>query len=333
VRNSGLKVSLLIDIGIKVSPLDERQRNLDFRYSLSLTLRHMFKFLFILLTIGPGLQSSFAQQGFAPGDPQVKASDAIVAPDPTQEKLLKMRRVKKYYGELGADVRNYTYEEPGFVKHSGIMLGLWGNYLQRESWGGWGADGNLTFSNSNKYEGGLCEYDPLSDTTTCTPYETTKQTDIISKWNLWLYLSASDILRFKTGGGYRYLSNSVPEPGFYLRTGAWIYLPLGMEILLNSNNIYKWEFELTYDHIVAGGIKSNLSNVSSSFDDVYMTQTGYGINTNLQMRYKNRYLFSFYYETWNLNLSDVVYAAPSAPFREPANKATSIGFRFGYDFY
>ena len=106
-----------------------------------------------------------------------------------------------------------------------------------------------------------------------------------------------------------------------------------MEILYTQNQSFKWKYELTYDHIVSGGIKSNLSNVSTSFNDVYMTQSGYGLNANVQLRYKNRYLISLFYETWSLNLSDVVYAAPGAPFSEPANQSRMLGLRFGYDFY
>lgn len=285
----------------------------------------MLKLLFVLLTIGLGVERSFAQSGFAPNEP-------VVAADPQAEKTIKAKRVKRTFLEIGGELRSYTYEEPGFVKHSGLMPGIWGNYVRKLNWGTVGVNSNFSFSNSNKYEGGLCETDGLGNTT-CTPYETNKQTDIISKTSGLFYFSASEVLSFNAGLGYRYLSNSVPEPGFYLRTGSWFYLPVGFDILYNSDPVFKWKYEATFDYIISGGIKSNLSNVASKYSDVFMPQTGYGLNTNIQLRYRNRYIFSFFYETWTMDISESVVAAPGEPFHEPANKATSLGLRFGYDFY
>ena len=314
-------------IGIKVSALEVGEVNLDFRYCVSLKSRHMFKTLFFFLTFGlvaefSFAQATFAQATFAPGEPGKMMEDSPA-------KITKPKKIKHTIFDVGADLRSYTYEEPGFVKHSGLMYGIWGNYVTRTDWGTFGVDSTYSFGKGIMYDGGLCD----TQTNTCSPYQTTNQTDIISKTNAVAYLPASEVLRFKAGLGYRYYSDSVAEPGFYLRTGTYLYIPLAAEIFLQDDNVYKWKFELGYDYVVSGGIKSNLSEVRSSFSDVVMSQTGYGLNMNVQLRYLGRYSGTFFYETWNLDVSDVVYASPSDPFREPANKSTAIGFKFGYDFY
>jgi hypothetical protein len=289
----------------------------------------MFRLFSAALTIGLVSCVSYAQATFAPGDPAKAVSQPVSEPVVYKPKV---RRIKKYFFDVGVDLRNYNYEEPGFVKHTGLMYGVWADFLTNTDWGMFGFDTAFDYGNALHYDGGICDIDLNTQVTTCSPYSTDNVHDLIAKTNVFAYLPASDILRFKVGLGYRYLSDSVAESGFYLRTGTWVYIPLAMEILDDSNSNFRFKYGIAYDYVVWGGIKSNLSEANSRFDDVYMSQTGYGIDLNAELRYQTRYVFGLFYQTWNLNISDEVISG-GAPFHEPANNSRTIGLKFGYDFY
>jgi hypothetical protein len=184
-----------------------------------------------------------------------------------------------------------------------------------------------------QYDGGRCEINPVTNQLeNCEPYSTTNQTDLISKTNAEVHMRVSNALNFKAGVGYRYLSNSVAEPGFYLRTGTWAYIPLTVEYRFDVSPQVKMKLDLGYDYIFYGGIASNLSEASSAYKDLYMDQRGYGFNAGIQIRYANVYSATAYYESWVLNKSEQVETGGET-FEEPENSSQSIGIRLGYDFY
>jgi hypothetical protein len=288
----------------------------------------MFRAFSFALTIGLVSSLALARGTFAPGDPlnDSEVQKPMMA-DPVSRKL---KKDPKYFFDAGLDLRDYAYEEPGFVKHSGFLYGVWASLIAKTDWGTFGFDSSVNYGNSLNYDGSICEIN--SGVMTCSPYSTSKQQDLITKSTGYVYLPVSEFFRFRTGAGFRYLSDSVPEAGFYLRTGVWFYIPAGIEITDDSNSNYRWKYSLTYNYVAAGGIKSNLSEVSSRYSDVYMPQTGYGTDFSVQLRYQIRYVIGAFYETWNLNISDEV-ATGGDVFHEPANQSRVIGLRFGFDFY
>ena len=234
---------------------------------------------------------------------------------------------KTYAFALGFDLRNYKYEEPGFVEHNGLMFGLYAQLEANFSNSGTGYFETSLHYGKLTYKGALCD----TGTGICSPYETSNQTDIISRTVGIYYLPMSGALSVGGGLGLRYLQDTVSEKGFYARIGTWGFLPIATKIDFPMAPNIRGLFELEYDYVFYGGIRSNLSQVSSSFEDVYMHQSGYGINLNFGAVIAGMLQTSLYYQTWNLNESDSVVSG-GLQFVEPKNNSTSIGVKLGYKF-
>ena len=123
------------------------------------------------------------------------------------------------------------------------------------------------------------------------------------------------------------------EPGFYHRTGTWLYLPLGIGFETQLQSSVKLSVEFEYDHILNGAIRSDLSNVSSQYEDIYLEQSGNGISFNLMLSHKNQYQYGFLYETWNLEKTNTASTSNLTGLYEPKNNSKSIALKFGYNFY
>ncbi len=228
---------------------------------------------------------------------------------------------------VGLDLRSYKYDEPGFVTHTGMLYGVWFEYITNSSIGLIGTKGTILYGGNLKYDGALC--DSLGN---CTPYSTEQQKDIIANANFDYFIKTNTNFTYKIGAGYRYLYDSVSETGFYQRTGAWIYLPIGVLIDANLQANMKLQFDLAYSFIVYGGIKSNLSEVSSQYSDIYLSQTGNGLNFSANLIMQKAYKVGLYYESWNLNESGFGTTG-GLTVVEPKNNSASYGVRFGYDFF
>ncbi len=233
---------------------------------------------------------------------------------------------------IGLDTRSYKYEEVDVVSHQGLLFGAWGLYVIKFN------PGDLIFNTSLiygqlTYDGSLCT--TASNVTTCTPTQVS-QTDIIHKSNvLWQFspLGRESGVNFKIGLGYRYLSDNYTDVGFYQRTGLWAYVPVGVGFKLPINSNYEVNSNLMYQHIIYGGINSKLSEVNSTADDIYLKQTGRGIEIEVGLTYQKKYHVSGYYESWSLDASETANSNVFGLLLEPANSAISYGLKLGYDFY
>ena len=244
-----------------------------------------------------------------------------------EEKVKLQKKLDAF--EIGVDLRSYLYSEPSIdVKHKGLMYGFWFDFAKSTSYGVFGLKSNVAYSSNLTYEGVLCD----QTFTTCSPFSSDTNADLIVKTNLDYQFTVTDFFTLKTGLGYRYLSDSNSQPGFYLRTGGWGYLPLSVQLNNEISSAMKIKIELEYDYIFYGGIKSNISEAISTFEDVYHNQTGYGLGVNASLRFKQKYSIGAFFETWNLNRSEVVTQG-AIDFIEPENTGQSIGLRFGYDLY
>ena len=224
---------------------------------------------------------------------------------------------------LGGDMRTYHYGEPGFVDHSGFMFGAWLEYIMPLSFGQLAAGGNILMG-ALKYEGALCDI-----SNNCTPYESTTR-EIISKVKAKLHWDISENFSLFGGVGYRYLQDKGEGIGFYTRTGAWAFVPIGVAASYEMSPKNKIIAEVQYDYIIFGGLRSNLSEASSAFTDIAHKQSGYGLSYNAGYEMDN-WLMSLYFESWNLNESDVVESSGFF-FVEPSNKSESFGTKVGFKF-
>lgn len=231
---------------------------------------------------------------------------------------------------LGFDLRQYKYEEPDFVTHQGLMYGATAQYLMVYQSGEVNLNtemlyGKLTYDGSIERSNGTVE--PISVT----------NTDFFSKSNaLWQWAPAGPGSPFvmKFGLGLRYLSDNYTDAGFYQRTGLWVYLPVGIGFRSSLSSATQMTFDLTYQHIVYGGINSKLSETGiAGLDDIYLKQTGHGLELEVGAVFNKVYHASAYYEGWYMDESETVNTTVKGPLHEPANSAISYGVKLGYDLF
>lgn len=226
---------------------------------------------------------------------------------------------------IGTEIRSYTYSEPGLVSHEGLLFGIWGEWLWTSGLGDGKIYGNL-FYGALTYNGQACN---LSGTV-CNPLTATTH-DLITKINTRLEYKLNPMFQLFGGGGYRYLYDKGEGSSFYTRTGQWVYIPLGAALNVDSSfgNLL---FELEYDYTFYGTVKSNLSEVSSTLNDITSNQRGgYGIVTTAGIKINESFNAYIVYESWNANDSDVMESGGQS-FIEPANNSQSYGIKLGYLF-
>lgn len=238
---------------------------------------------------------------------------------------------------LGFDLRTYKYEEIDFVTHQGLMFGATAQYLSVFQSGELNLNtqvlyGQLTYSGSISSTSGT--------TTTTTPTEVTN-VDFLNKTNAlwqWTPLGPGSPFALKIGLGFRYLSDNYTDSGFYKRTGLWGYIPVGVGLRTHLNSDMQMNFDLTYQQIIYGGIDSKLTETGvTGLQDVYLKQTGHGLELEAGIVYAKAYHISAYFEGWYLDESDTVDVPPNSlgidTVHEPANTAISYGIKLGYDLF
>lgn len=297
----------------------------------------MKNFFFAVLTVCLVFSASVkAQEIFIPTSSEFEKQNQKKEVKQQKEKVVKkteekIKQQKKLNSLLvGLDLRSYNYDEPDInVKHKGLMYGGWFDFSKSTSIGVFVLKSNFTYASNLTYEGILCDSQTF---TNCNPYTSNNSTELIVKTNAEYQYVVSDFFSLKAGLGYRYLSDSNSDPGFYLRTGGWGYIPLTVQFNNQISSNMNLKIELEYDYIFYGGIKSNISEADPSFEDVYHTQTGNGLNLNGWIRYNQKYSFGAFFETWTLNETEMLFQGSNG-FQEPANTGQAIGLRVGYDLY
>lgn len=229
--------------------------------------------------------------------------------------------------QFGVTLKNYEYSEPSIdVSHKGLLYGIWGEWLWGSAMGNGRTLADLVFGTLN-YHGGY--YDEFSN---FTPVEA-DTLDVITKIATRLeYPVAPGIAGFAGFGG-RYLYDMGNNPDnltiFYRRTGLWFFVPVGLNLNLDSS-VGKIFFDLQYDFIVYGKFESRLGDSLAGAPTISHTQTGYGLTLTSGLQ-NDDYSAAVFYETWNLNKSNGVQYGIST-FTEPQNSSTAIGLKLGYKF-
>lgn len=248
---------------------------------------------------------------------------APASPNTYPNKTRKVIRLKRQELAVGGELRSYKYSEPGFVTHEGFMYGAYADYLYRFTPSTSVAAGGSLIYGALNYDGGLCD-----EFGACVPYKATTN-DLISRFHARVHIYPIRNMSLQIGLGMRYLSDSGQGQGFYLRTGTWYYVPVAVGFSVPLENKNKLNFLAEYDVIVSGGIKSNLSEVSSAYSDVYMAQTGNGLVLKAGYDWA-QFKVSAFYEVWSLNESSPVDTG-GATFLEPKNESQSFGLQLGIE--
>ena len=220
---------------------------------------------------------------------------------------------------IGGEIRNYTYLEPEFVKHSGLLYGIWGEWFWASALGSGKLYGNFLYG-VLKYDGALCDVANV-----CEPH-TAPTTDMITKVGSRFEFDLNPSFQLFIGAGFRYLYDKGEGAGFYQRTGQWVHIPVGAAFNLPTT-AGKLMFELEYDQIIYGQIKSNLSEARSDLSDLTHNQSGYGLQMSAGYQITPEWRTYLTYEIWELNETDRIDT-----FYEPKNNSHSYGLRLGYLF-
>lgn len=281
----------------------------------------------------PNLQQTELVRESAPqvqAAPPVKKVNTGFAPVAERSAPLSRGRVVKSDGLiLGLSAGSYKYEEKDFVTHTGYMYGAWIQYITPFGVGALNLQSSLVYGQLT-YEGSNQSGPLVAD-----------QTDYIIKPKVRWQFSANQAKTFniRAGLGYRYLNDSYGDQasvGLYTRMGSWIFLPIGMSLQHPISPDVSLSFDLEYQHVLQGSIKSFLSELNSSNEDVVLNQTGSGLELNAGIVYNRVFHILAYYDSWNLNESGRIetnlFGSPTILY-EPANTAVQYGIKIGYDFF
>jgi hypothetical protein len=230
--------------------------------------------------------------------------------------------------DVGLQLSQITYKEPGIMKETGFMYGLFLSYDHRKEIMA-KFDGLLTFGQI-KYEGATWNGEPLT-------ISGIKDTMIELRAVLGPAEPFSDTLAVipYIGVGYRYLYDGANNtPGGYRRESNYFYLPIGIESPFPTGTGWTVGFSLEYDLFLQGKQVSYVSDADPGFNDVENKQSsGYGLRGSLRFikSGRNSIILEPFVKYWNISESSVslltLYGSPYMYVVEPANNSTEIGLR------
>ncbi len=223
--------------------------------------------------------------------------------------------------EIGPEVFNHKYKEPGLMEEEGILYGI---AMNATSHGEWMTSVQIEIATGKvDYDGATMGGDPL------------KINDIrdwlvdgrllIGPEYVWDGGYGSPYI----GLGYRWLwdaSSDRYEFG-YDRASNYLYLPLGGTVTWTLGDGWSLSPTAEYDFLLYGQQISQLSDVDPGFSDITNTQTsGHGWRVCLSLE-KNFGTWAMklqpFIRRWNIKQSDLdpTYEA----FVEPKNETTQVG--------
>lgn len=281
----------------------------------------------ILLTL-LGL-STFAR---AQGVSQIVDSESLA--DQRQEQRLRL--------SLGSV--NYRYEEPGYMKISGRMSQIAGDYrfnLRPTTPMFIAVETSFTFSGSNTYDGGLQNL----DTGKITPKSEGSRDYIVETrgiYNITALNGYAQGLDTFGGIGIWALYNKIAGEGSYGRQATYLYLPLGTTYNVRLNRVL---LSLTgeYDLYLTGQTTSQMTDVGGSNDIVHQQNSGSGWRAKFGGEYRFNgwtLLAGVYHQIWNIGQSEYTSVnikksngtSSQGVIVEPKNNTSMTGITLGARF-
>lgn len=217
-----------------------------------------------------------------------------------------------YMLEAGVEVDSVTYEEPGYMKESGLLYGIRGTaifnvddiqLLFHASW----VMGQLT------YDGAYMDGTPVSLDTPNDIYNLRFE----SSWDFGIDSWKSTRLATFYGIAYRLLVDDLPGDGGYRREQSYWYAPVGLELeyVFETGSVLGTRIE--YDWFISGHNESG----GSIFDQ----DSGYGIRPAMyvtpMLETEWTYNIEVFYQYWNIDKSTV----SDDGYVEPENTSKMFG--------
>ena len=248
---------------------------------------------------------------------------------------------KVYPVKAGATLQYYRYVEPALISHTGFFIGAWVDFDYEVPIFSGKVQADLLSGQLN-YDGAICDISTTPNT--CRSYKA-KTNDLIFKVAHRLAFQVTDQFDIFAGLGYRYLYDKGDGPGFYARTGQYIYAPVGFTVkhqLSDDRGLLNLDFE--YATFLSGVMESQLSNVNRSYSDVKHKQNkgsvvriSLGFAQTKQPDDLRPWFYSAYFEQWSIAKSDEVEllingVRSGKSIIEPENFSESIGIKVGFGY-
>jgi len=138
------------------------------------------------------------------------------------------------------------------------------------------------------------------------------------------------------GLGYRYLLNasglkqsSTGHSG-YDRESRYMYVPIGLNYEIKSNNESYWEFRAEYLYFLYGQQTSKISQVSANYNDITNDQEdGSGLKLRAKFHFNSLTGIEGYMDYWDIADSKLDV---TGNFMEPRNTTSETGIRYFWKF-
>jgi len=222
--------------------------------------------------------------------------------------------------EVGVEVFSLEYVEPGVMKETGVLAGIYGAYTQ--------VTGKRMLRASLSFGGGTVQYDgSLFDG---TALQIDSQDSLLAFRLLGGHATdlGSGITAIPFSGfGYRLLIDRLPSTSGYTREQTYLYVPIGVETARKAGN-WLWGVRAEYDFFLQG------RNHSHGYQlDVNLIQnTGHGFQGSVyftrRAKQERKYSLSIepFFRYWNIDRSEVVNQGSNSWY-EPANNTSIYGLR------
>lgn len=227
--------------------------------------------------------------------------------------------------ELGGQVSDYRYEEPGTMSLEGARLGVSGAYTAVHPTRAFvRVEGRWSYA-TLEYQG--------SGVLTDVP-------DYILELRVLAgrdYAAGSVLWSPYLGAGFRYLYNDlrgVTSTGAigYRRESSYFYLPLGVTLRMQIAEGWVFAPLLEYDVFVHGVQRSYLSDTGLGLPDVSNDQSS-GRGYRVQLMFESRrWTVGPWLHYWNVKDSELQAIAPGSAVYEPANETREAGVELRYRF-
>lgn len=236
--------------------------------------------------------------------------------------------------KLGGEISSYRYVEPGLISHTGFLLGVNFQWFWVGTSDFKGVIDSSAVFGQLQYDGKLCNV----QTSVCQDYSAKTNDFIVRVTHRFEYQFSPFIAGF-AGPGLRFLYDKGEDPGFYTRTGVYLFAPVGFRLELpTGENLFFADFE--YDIFLGGTMNSKFSEVNSSYGDITHKQTsGAGqkitLGASLTKWLSKPVTVSLYYENWNIaetNFEPFYQdgVATNKAFQEPKNFSESYGLKVAF---
>ncbi len=246
---------------------------------------------------------------------------------------------------VGADVAaSFKYEEPGLMKETGTLYGLYGRWERSNV-------GPGTVAVSASYLAGGLDYE--GSTQSGIPVKSNTDdfiTEIVATYG-WDFRGPVYEQRPYIGLGYRYWNDRIKDsatstgvPVFgYEREVSYLYAPLGIRFNGGLASNWTWATRVQYKYFIEGQVRTHLEDVDPGFNTLENKQSsgyGYDIAATFMRLFGGGGVKGLaiepYYSYWSIKQSDnatvTYYGTPVGYGYEPKNNTKVLGLRVGAQF-